>query len=348
MTVFTITKEMLTQLPEPILKKMDEVGLRNTLEALLDDLGSKDFLVDDDTTPILQLMDYAFAVFSDAYGPLTDQSFQHLNTHFNQFSQYVRNRDWHNSRNLLHPLLQELSLIPTMPPDRSLKSAQTLNAELADARRKLTTSITEMRKEQKEAADSFKRSATKDGTAVTQQATELRDEFARLKVSATAEHSKRLQEMADLLADLQERYGFTAEQVLGGAHELAANEEHESAEMHGKWSRWSMWGAVAWAALAQIIWLTPLAPDWDQWLDVLRSVPIIGSPVVILLFIAKREGRVALEHRGRHERLQSLALQFKSWQPYLNTLSENVREDLERKITPRLFVGDTSGAEPSD
>ena len=339
---------MLSQLPKPIQTKMDEVGLRDILETLFDHLSSDDVPEDSETEPIFQLIDHALAVFGDASGPLADQSFQNLHDSFNQFSQYARNRDWHNSRNQIHSLLQELSLIPTVRPEHSVKSAQALDAELGSVRQRLAASDVELRKEQEEVAASFKTLATTHSNTVTHQATELSNEFERLKSSATAEQSKRLQEMAELLKDLQERYGFTAEQVLGGAHELAATEEHNLAELHGKWSRWSMWGSVAWAALAQIIWLTPLAPDWEQWLDALRSVPIIGSPVVILLFIAKREGRVALEHRERHERLQSLALQFKSWQPYLNTLSENVREDLERKITPRLFVGDTSGAEPSD
>lgn len=348
MAAYNIDKETLSQLPDPVQKKMNEAGLRDLLERLLDDLNSDDIPLNEDTQPIFEAVNYALMIFGDATGPLTVQLFQNLHSPFSQFAQYVGHRDWGNASNLIHPLLQNLSVIPTSRPDYSSKAAQKLDSELMEIRQRVATTESDARQEQREAADAFKQLANQQGDSVAKRANELLGEFDHLQSSTKEEQSKLVQDMAQLLDDLQERYGFTAEQVLGGAHELAATNEHNLAELHGKWSRRSMWGAVAWAGLAQIIWLTPFAPDWEQWLDALRSVPIIGSPVVILLFIAKREGRVAFEHRERHEKLQSLALQLKSWQPYLNTLSESVREELEKKITPRLFVGDTSAAVSSD
>ena len=80
----------------------------------------------------------------------------------------------------------------------------------------------------------------------------------------------------------------------------------------------------------------------EEWLGVVGNYPIVGSPVVILLFIAKREGKMALEHRQRHQRLQSLALQLKSWEPYLSTIDEEAdRQTLQKDMTPKFFRGDT-------
>ena len=152
---------------------------------------------------------------------------------------------------------------------------------------------------------------------------------------------------SEQLEELDERYGLTATQVLGGAHDLAAQAEENEAARRDKISQWSMWIAVAIAAIAQMSWYVGWTPDWTEWFDPLRSLPLIGSPVVILLFVAKREGRVAAEHRARHERLQSLSLQFRSWEPYLSTLSEEVRPQMERQVTPRLFPGDAVSSEPS-
>ena len=105
--------------------------------------------------------------------------------------------------------------------------------------------------------------------------------------------------------------------------------------------------AAVWAVLIQValllsVWFTRLEElfNADEWHEVLGSYPVVGSPVVILLFIAKREGRMASEYRERHERLQSLALQLKSWEPYLSTLTTDARDTLEKEITPKLFRGD--------
>ena len=82
--------------------------------------------------------------------------------------------------------------------------------------------------------------------------------------------------------------------------------------------------------------------DWDQWFDIFRSLPVIGSPVAILIFLAIREGQSAKSHSATHVRWQSLELQLKSWEPYLSTLSEDTRVQMENLevITPKLFVGD--------
>ncbi len=103
-----------------------------------------------------------------------------------------------------------------------------------------------------------------------------------------------------------------------------------------------MWLAVAWAGLVQLGWRLGWSPGWDQWFDSLRSLPAIGSPVVILLFVARREGRISSDHQHRHDQLQNLELQLRSWEPYLQTLPDSVRDDLVAQITPKLFVGDVA------
>ena len=347
MTVPDMDIEVLSLFRGVVLEIAGEVGLRDTLRGLIEATKS-DNVPEDDREEVGAVINWAVSVLSSATGPLVTETFQNLNNHFSQMSQCINNQDWVNYKNHILPILVDLATIPTKRPSYSQEAAQQLTIALQDARRHIGKSEEEMRARQDEAERSFTEAATEHRRTIDRQANETSTKLTDLTTSATHKHDNVSDEMSRLLGDLQERYGFTAEQVLGGAHESAANAERKLAESHSKRSRLSMWGAVAWAGLAQLTLILGWSPEWDQWMDAIRSVPIVGSPVVILLFVAKREGRVATEHRARHERLQSLALQFKSWEPYLNTLSEGVREHLEKEITPKLFKGDDGASSASD
>ena len=376
MTAPDMTPETLDQLPDAVQEKMDEVGLRATLEDLFEHLNSGDIPLDE-CTEVVELADWTLAVLMAASGPLIHETFNNLNGDWSAITSHLSRNDWHSYTGHIPPILQALSTIPTTRPDYSVQAAHQVKSALQTARRSITASEASVRKKREEAerhftealenheevlaseanavSTRFKRlTATATGRFqnlkavsadehehLSQQMTEL---FDNLKQTATGEHEALLLQMTELLEDLQERYGFTATQVLGGNHESAANAERKLAESHGTRSRWSMWGALVWAALAQAALIFGWNPDWDQWFDAVRTVPIVGSPAVILLFIAKREGRVASEHRARHERLQSLALQFKSWEPYLSTLTQEARAQMETEITPKLFRGDDGGS----
>ena len=373
-----MTPATLRHLPSAVREKMDEVGLRSTLEDVFEQLNSGD-IPPDECSDVVELAEWTLAVLSAASGPLMQDTFNTLNGGWSVIRDCLSHNDWHSYTGHIPSILTALSSIPTTRPDYLVPAANQMKSALQTARRSITASEASVRKKREEAERFFTESVENHEETLTTEAeavsTRLRrlkaittGRFSNLKVevaeehenwsqqmttlfddlkqTATDEHASLLQQMTELLEDLQERYGFTATQVLGGNHEGAANSERELAESHSTRSRWSMWGALIWAALAQAALIVGWSPDWDQWYDAARTVPIIGSPVVILLFIAKREGRIASEHRVRHERLQSLALQFKSWEPYLNTLTPEARSSLETEITPKLFRGDDGSAAP--
>ena len=356
-----MNKKTLDQLPRAVQDKMDEVGLRATLEDLLEQLNSSD-IPPDECNDIVELLDWTIAVLMEATGPLIRDTFVSINSQFSSIGDYLRRSDYHSYVSHIQPILQQLSAIPATRTSYLLETAQGVASAVQTARRSIVASEASMRVKQQETENLFKKYADDLREYMADEAKVVSTRFDRLKAvatgrlfrlkeSATIEHESVSKQMVDLLEDLQDRYGFTAGQALGGAHERAAEAENELAESHSRRSRLSMWGAVTWAGLAQITWMTPLAPDWERWFDALRSLPIVGSPIVILLFVAKREGRVAAEHRQRHERLQGLALQFKSWEPYRSTLKDFPEEDklkLEQEIAKRLFAGDTSAIQQSD
>ena len=171
------------------------------------------------------------------------------------------------------------------------------------------------------------------------------EQLAELLENVQEQKTDASEAIGDLLNKLQKEYGFVASQVLGEAHGKAAPVERSTADAHKKRARnYSLWAAVAAVLViaqdrvAQVMgWWTN---DWDQWFDIFRSLPVLGSPVAILIFLAVREGQSAKTHSAHHARLQSLELQLKSWEPYLSTLNEETRVQMEREVTPKLFVGD--------
>ena len=375
-----MTPATLRRLPSAVQEKMDEVGLRSTLEDVFERLNSGD-IPPDECSDVVELAEWTLTVLTVASGPLMQDTFNTLNGSWSVIRDCLSRNDWHSYTGHIPSILTALSSIPTSRPEYLVPAANQMKSALQKARRSITASEASVRKKREHAESFFTESVENHEETLTTEAEAVSTRFKRLKATATGrfnnlktesaeehenlsrqmtelfdnlkqtatdEHANLLRQMTELLEDLQERYGFTATQVLGGNHEGAANKERELAEAHSTRSRWSMWGALVWAALAQAALILGWSPDWDQWYDAARTVPIIGSPVVILLFIAKREGRVASEHRARHERLQSLALQFKSWEPYLSTLTPEARSSLETEVTPKLFPGDDGASKPSE
>lgn len=347
MSESSFNTEMLNQLPSNVQQKIDEVGLRDPLEELID-LANSDQLKEDEYREFFfALMEHIIASLSYAIEPLSVQSFHDLLGHVSSLPRRVENQDWDGVQRITAPLLRELSALPTSRPPHSIQSAKGLNRSMNRARRELGDAERKLQSAVEQAEVSFRESTDARTHELSDEASRILAEFSEMEEQASTRHAATVAEMKRLLEELEERYGFTATQVLGGAHDLAAQTEEKMAARHDNISQWSMWVAVGIAAVAQVIWYAGWSPEWTEWFDPLRSLPLIGSPVVILLFVAKREGRVAAEHRARHERLQNLSLQFRSWEPYLNTLSEEVRPEMERQVTPRLFPGDAGSSEPS-
>ncbi|MYI30804.1 MAG: hypothetical protein F4119_05515 [Acidimicrobiia bacterium] len=346
MTIPDMNKDVLNELPQKVLERMDEVGLRGTLEVLFQRLNSgnvSERVADD----IVELLDWTLVVLATASQPLLPNTFCNINNGFAAINQSLIDHMLPAKDDMLS-ILRELSYIPGQRSVPSQVIANRLNDGIKKARRNLIASETRFKTKQEEVENTFTEFLEDQRRSLIGKVNEIESKLGEVESSTTSQHDSILEQMNRLLEDLRERYGFTAEQVLGGAHESAANAERELAQLHSLRSRWSMWGAVVWAGILQVVWLFGFTPEWDQWFDAARALPIVGSPVVILLFVAKREGSVASEHRVRFARLQSLALQFKSWKPYVETLTEEARSDFEKDITPKLFVGDTGILSPPD
>ncbi|MDE0269559.1 MAG: hypothetical protein OXI96_11125 [Acidimicrobiaceae bacterium] len=379
MNIPTIDIEALNKIPENVQKKIDQTDIRNHLEQLIRVLNNEDLQEDEHRQFLNVLTSWIIEVLSNTTEPLF-LSLSHLEQRLSDVASHARHKDFNAVRQFVPDLLKELASLPTIRPEYSIESAQALNVSIRSARQQLVSTGEQLAADLEETKSSFQEtldSYSKEIEEITSSRSQEIEETVRgqsqeieeivrsrsQKINEEAErtlgelsvaenqvaekHEAVLNEMEELLASLQGRYGFTATQVLGGAHELAAKSEEDEAAKHEIVSRWTMWVAVAWAGLAQLAWVLGWTPEWDRWFDVFRSFPILGSPVVILLFVARREGRIASEHRSRHERLQSLSLQFRSWEPYRDTLSEEVRSDLEREVTPRLFTGDVQSLEKS-
>lgn len=347
MSAAKFSSQSVDKLPSNILAKIDEVELRDPLERLIACLNDDSEKEDKHRELLAALVEYIMSSLAKVTGPLVTRSFQNLQNQVNHVAQLAEGRDWHNFEQGIPDLLRELIVLPSVQPEYSVQAAQDLNRALGDARTQLSDTKNKLVGSAAKIETSFQQHATSQKAKLSTESSRILQEFKEVEEQASAQHATTTAEMTRLLEQLKERYGFTATQVLGGAHELAAQSEEREASRHDTISQRSMWAAVAIAAVAHASWYAGWTPDWTGWFDLLRSLPLIGSPVVILLFVAKREGRVAAEHRLRHERLRSLALQFKSWEPYLNTLSEDVRAEMEKQVTPRLFVGDPGSSEPS-
>ena len=120
-------------------------------------------------------------------------------------------------------------------------------------------------------------------------------EFRDIGLEAQKRHAEISVEMDSLVEDLEKRYGFVAAQVLGGSHEIAAKSEKETSDQHKKKAWWCAIAAAVWAALIAAWEQVGPAFGWvdeqGQWLDLVGPLPVLGSPVAILIFLAIREGR---------------------------------------------------------
>ena len=161
------------------------------------------------------------------------------------------------------------------------------------------------------------------------------------------------------LTELEQRYGFVAGAVLGGAHETAAMAELDLAEQHTKQAKWAKWTAAAWSAATQVLVVLMRIFEWGPsgLESIAVAIPLVGGPAGILIYIAASETRTANTHRGNHARLQSLELQLKSLRPFVADLtsgpapSNGAEADLKNKlladISPKLFIGDVGPEEPT-
>ena len=289
--------ESLQQLPDAIREIMEEVGLWDTLHELLEHLNGSDVPLDE-CDDLVELLDWTMAVFTAASGPLVQETFSNLNNDFSPIRDYISQNDWHSYVSYIPDVLRELSTIPTAQPDYSVEAANRVTAALKTARRRIVASEASVRTKQEEVERSLQEFAESHEETLDEQAEALSTRFSRLKAVATGrfsnlkqtatdeqealsgemtalidnlketsigKHENLLEEMTALLEDLQDRYGFTASQVLGGDHERAAKAAHDLAEAHKRVSRRSMLGAVAWAGLIQAAVVISI------WVDELRN-----------------------------------------------------------------------------
>ena len=231
MSLLDVYRKNLTQLPSPVQAKIREIGLQDTFERLFDCLSSNDLVEHAEVEQLHALINWTLSVLSSAVEPLDSETFHELHDLYAHLADNASGRNWQGCQERVRPILQLLSIIPTIVARNTLESAQALRTELGKATKTLAEA---------EASTTTKRQEVE--ASVNQAAEEVIKALSESQDTAAGE-------MDRLLEDLRERYGFTAGQVLGGAHEIAADAEDRLAKSHGKRSRRSMLIAVIWAAV---------------------------------------------------------------------------------------------------
>lgn len=246
------TKDSLDRLPQDVQAMLDETGLRNTLGALFEQLCEED-IPEDVRAPVVELLDWALTVLATATGPLLQGTFNSLHNDFSWINQHLTSRLL-PAEDSIGSILHALSHVPGTRAVHSLETADRVIGRLKNARRNIANTETRL----EEAENDFGEFLDTHRTAVAQKAGETTDKLIDAELSISTHHAESCEKMNDLLEDLQERYGFTAQQVLGGAHEGAANAEHRLAESHSLRSRWSMWGgrALGWPPTSGMVFRT--------------------------------------------------------------------------------------------
>ena len=340
----------LAGLPENIRDVLNNSEISPSVENLLNAL-EPDHIPDQDRTFLYSYLDWMMYVFATAREPLARGTLSKIRSVTNNLINYIHNNNWDHIRDHLIPeLLAELSSIPARRSRQAIDLAEFDRSREA-ALRQITASQHDAQRAQesteaslKDSQEAFEAKVTDGLRAIREDARSYSQQLAELLEDVQEQKSDASAEIGDLLSKLQKEYGFVASQVLGEAHGKAAAVEQSTADAHKKRARNYSLGAAITAVLviaqdrvAQVLGWTN---DWDQWFDIFRSLPVLGSPVAILIFLAIREGQSAKSHSATHVRWQSLELQLKSWEPYLSTLSEDTRVQMEKVITPKLFVGD--------
>ncbi len=344
-----LSKDSLNALPGNVKEMLRQSNLGHQLERLYELVEEDPFRGDVEKKDFCrQVFDYMLTVLAVAREPLHTDLFNSIRTALEQIVGQARSQNVHSLKDLYLPrLLEGLSKIPTFRSQQTIDIAK-LNVEREAAGKAIKEAESGVVEARRAAIVSFETATDNHREKVAEETGQILEEFAQLRDDVKADHLSISGRMTEVLSDLQERYGFIAGQVLGGAHEIAARDEKAIADRHRREAGVSRWiaiglaGGIAYLNLSGH--LSPWVTDWDQWFDVFRAVPILGSPVAILLYHASRESKLAQVHAEDHRRLQSLALQLKSWGPYVKSLSEEIRPEVEKQITPRLFVGDVQAS----
>ena len=271
-----------------------------------------------------------------------------------------------------YQLLQQIAPVLAVNNLNPTKSARRLTRAMGDARRALeaeseavASAASEATQSIEEAADHRRREVEEAAGGHQQtmgEAAQRVENAARESEEAGQDAQRQIGEAIDKanerLAELEERYGFVAGGVLGGAHEAAAGAELNLAEQHTKHAKWAKWSAAVWSAATQVLVVLMRIFDWGpSGLEgIAVAVPLIGGPAGILIYIAASETRTANTHRRNHARLQSLELQLKSLRPYIADLTSGppppvggdngLKDKLLGDISPSLFPGDVGLDEP--
>ena len=341
----------LADLPENIQGLLDTSESPFRIEELLRELETSEYLPDSDREFLYDLLGWMMHVFATAGKPMSERNLKNIGSRINEILSDIRSNSWHSIREPRgQSVLEYLSYIPSRrfhqavdlaQLDRSRDEAQ---CRIADYQREVQEAREHAEAKIRAAQESFQSATTEECQSVAGTAKGYGVEFQKIAQEVQKRHAEISDGMDHLLVALEKRYGFVATQVLGGSHEIAAKVEKETSDRHKKRARWCAIAATVWAVLIAAWEKVGPAFGWvdkqGQWLDLVGPLPVLGSPVAILIFLAIWEGRMAKTHSAYHVRLQSLELQLKSWEPYLSTLSKDARTEMEKAITPKLFVGD--------
>lgn len=343
MEAFHIDKNRLEQMPAAVKERIDEVGLREPLENLLDHLNSD--YPDDvrDQEFLHDLLDWIIRVLSDAIEPLPIQTFMNLNSYLHNLRNYVIHQDWNNIRNAVPDILRELSTMPTARPTYEIDKVRELTRALSEARRQVRASDTRLRTVRDELQQEI-------DNAIREKSEETTERFEHVLGAAQRSMQEALDEIDalktranDYLDEIREVNQLSADAEVGGGHFNTSGEERRRADIW-RWIAIGAWGIAAVVAASLIRLQIDVKPDeweWSQW--ALRT-PLGLSLVGIIAAIGKYASSQSAGHRAAEWSLRNRGLALRQIRLAIHDLSADetrvstAAQELLKQVAPALYT----------
>ena len=339
-----IRQDALSTLPEHVrseLKRTDlEQHFRELVRVLYDGTAAEWSM----STKVKQLVHHLVNTLSSATEPISRSTLEQIAGALHNLTASVLNQDSNLADQLIADVMSRCSALPQLVHEDLIDDAQKLRASIIAARRNLRSTNTATSNAIDRAKESVDHALEAELGRLRTKSEQLNGQADELLATVGTAKKSTIKEMEELLDLVRETYGFTGAQVLGGAHEIKAEESLAAAKKHRQWGLSSLLAAVAYALVAQAFSWTP---DWQQWTDVLGALPI-ASPILILLIIARNENRLASRERRAASALMHLSLQLQALEPYRSLLDDDTRPDMDKQIMSRMFPGDVSNGMASD
>ena len=172
------------------------------------------FLQVEDTEFLLNFLDWTLTILRRARDPLADRTLERIRDHMLPAVSDAQNQNWPSFRVRVSDCLQALSSLPTIQPEHEVAVARSLSDDMVQAKRRLRTSDTNLRKAHEQAEESLreefnnKRSSLESTYAEAHDTlqTEFNDTKNKLSSTYAEAHGTLQAEFDDTTTNLQSTY----------------------------------------------------------------------------------------------------------------------------------------------